>query len=71
MDEYKAGAECKGSIQIAEINPEENSVQIVGGNEIKIKHSKREFHLQARDSAGAAVWVKSVNDWMLYLSSVD
>lgn len=71
MDEYNSGADCKGSILIAEINPEENAVQIINGNEIKIKHSKREFHLQARDAAGAEVWLKSINEWMLYLSSVD
>ena len=71
IDEYKAGKESKGSIQIAEINPEENAVQVLNGCELKIKHSKREFHLQARDGAGAQTWLKSINEWMLYQSSVD
>jgi hypothetical protein len=71
VDDYQAGKESKGSIMLAEVNPEENAVQLVNGNEIKIKHSKREFHLQARDAAGANVWLNSINEWMLYLSSVD
>ena len=56
---------------MAEISPEENAVQIINDCEIKIKHSKREFHLQARDAAGAQTWAKSIEEWMLYLSSVD
>lgn len=71
VSDYQAGKESKGSILLAEVNPEENAVQLVNGTEIKISHSKREFHLQARDGSGAKVWMKSINDWMMYLSSVD
>lgn len=71
MDDFQSGKECKGTIHIAEISPEENALELINGCEMKIKHSKREFHLQARDSAGAEAWMKSINEWMLYLSSVD
>lgn len=65
------GKPSKGSILLAEVNPEENAIQLVNGTEIKILHSKREFHLQARDEAGAQAWLKSLTDWTNYLSSVD
>ena len=55
-----------GSINIADVSPGANAIQLIGENQIKMMVGGRVFELQASTRDEAASWIDAINLWIQY-----
>jgi hypothetical protein len=67
-EDFKSNEAAKGSINIAEITPGPNGVELTGSekNQIKIAIGTRLFELQAKTMEDAQGWIDAIDEWMTY-----